>query len=130
MKKTGAHNNTLIVFTSDNGGQILAGATNGNTRDAKGSMYEGGIKVPAAVVWAGKVKSNSTSEQVQLTMYLFPTLLEAAQASVPNIIDGRSFLPTLLGENITYPERPVYFVRREGEETYGSKIMEAVRVGH
>ncbi|MDQ4139882.1 MAG: hypothetical protein M3142_05105 [Bacteroidota bacterium] len=66
---------------------------------------------------------------MQLTMDLFPTLLEAAQAPVPNKIDGRSFLPTLLGENITYPERPVYFVRREGEETYGGKIIEAVRVG-
>jgi arylsulfatase A-like enzyme len=129
LKKTGAYRNTIIVFTSDNGGQVTAGATNGHTRDAKGSMYEGGIKVPAVVAWPAKVKGNSSAEQVQLTMDLFPTLLQAAQAPIPHKIDGRSFLPTLLGENIIYPERPVYFVRREGEETYGGKIIEAVRVG-
>ncbi len=129
LKKTGAYQNTIIVFTSDNGGQISAGATNGTTRDAKGSMYEGGLKVPAVVVWPGKVKAGSSAEQVQLTMDIFPTLLQAAQVPFPGKIDGRSFLPTLLGENSIYPERPVYFVRREGEETYGGKIIEAVRVG-
>jgi len=129
LKKSGAYQNTIIVFTSDNGGQISAGATNGPTRDAKGSMYEGGLKVPAIVAWPGKVKAGRTAEQVQLTMDLFPTLLEAAQVPIPNKLDGRSFLPTLLGGDVTYPERPVYFVRREGEETYGGKIIEAVRVG-
>jgi arylsulfatase A-like enzyme len=129
LKKSGAYHNTILIFSSDNGGQITAGANNGHTRDAKGSMYEGGLKVPAGVIWPGKIKPGSISEQVLLTMDIFPTLLNAAQIPFAGKTDGRSFLPTLLGQNHHYPERPVYFVRREGQEMFGGKIIEAVRLG-
>jgi arylsulfatase A-like enzyme len=78
LKENGFYNNTFIVFTSDNGGQIGVGANNGLLRAGKGTMYEGGIRVPMCAVWLGKIKAGSRSDRVALTMDLFPTICEAA----------------------------------------------------
>ena len=56
LKETGLADNTLVVFTSDNGGQLNVGANNGPLRDGKQSMYEGGLKVPMAAVWPGRIE--------------------------------------------------------------------------
>ena len=96
LKATGQYDNTLIVFTSDNGGHLPSLANNGPTRDGKQSMYEGGLRVPAAIVWPGKIKPGTVSDQVNLTMDIFPTLLEVAGTQPVPSIEGRSFLPTLL----------------------------------
>ncbi len=121
--------NTLVIFTSDNGGQLSVGANNGVLRDGKQSMYEGGLKVPACVVWPGKITPGSRTEQIALTMDIFPTLCEAAGADFSHIIDGRSFLSALLGRPGAEEERDLFFHRREGGERYGGLTINAVRRG-
>ena len=129
IETNGYSKNTLIVFTSDNGGQLNVGANNGSLRDGKQSMYEGGLRVPAAVVWPGVVESGSTSDYPALTMDIYPTLLDAAGVPVTHFIDGRSFLPTLHGKDQPWEERYLFFSRREGGLRYNGKTIEAVRHG-
>ncbi len=130
LDETGLAKNTLVIFTSDNGGQLSAGANNGPWRDGKQSMYEGGLRVPAVVRWPGVVAPGSRCAQVLLTMDIFPTVVEAAGGECPPGIDGRSFLPYLKGaKEVPWPERSLYFVRREGGLRYGGKTIEALRLG-
>ena len=130
LKATGQYDNTLIVFTSDNGGHLPSLANNGPTRDGKQSMYEGGLRVPTALVWPSRIKPGTISPQVNLTMDLFPTLLEAAGATPSPTLEGRSFLPTLLGQRPTdETNRPLYFTRREGGTEYGGQCSYALRQG-
>lgn len=129
LKATGLDRNTLVVFTSDNGGQLDLGANNGALRGSKGSMYEGGLKEPMTAAWPGRIKPGSHSEQIGLTMDLFPTVLEATGVTRRPEIDGVSFLSVLLGREIVGPERTLFFTRREGGVAYGGKTIDAVRRG-
>jgi arylsulfatase A-like enzyme len=129
LRENGHLENTLIVFTSDNGGQLNVGANNGPLRDGKGSMYEGGLRVPAIIVWPGVTQPGSTSAYPALTMDLYPTLLEAAGVPLKHFIDGRSFGPTLRGEGQEWQDRYLFFSRREGNPQYNGKTIEAVRQG-
>src|SRR5690606_34826935 len=63
LKATGQYENTLIIFLSDNGGNLDAGDNNGNLRDGKQSTYEGGIRIPAIWVWPGRIKPGSVSRE-------------------------------------------------------------------
>jgi len=130
LKTSGQYENTLIIFTSDNGGHLPSLANNGPTRDGKQSMYEGGLRVPTAIAWPGKIKPGTVSPQVNLTMDLFPTLLEVAGVRSDRAIEGRSFLKTLLVETFQpEPNRPLYFTRREGGTDYGGECIYALRLG-
>ena len=128
LKASGAYENTLIVFTSDNGGQVSAGASNGPLRGAKEDMYEGGIREPMCAVWPGHIRGGSRTERVALTMDLFPTICEVAGAQPPQPLDGVSLLPDLTGEQRT-DDRTLYWVRREGGPRYQGLTIEAVRKG-
>ena len=128
LKDSGLNNNTLVIFTSDNGGQLNVGANNGPLRAGKQDMYEGGIRVPMCAVWPGKIKPGSQSNRVALTMDLFPTICEAAGANIAHKIDGRSILPTLLGKYQPPEERFLFWVRREGGH-YGGRAYYAARFG-
>lgn len=120
--------NTLVIFTSDNGGQLNVGANNGNLRAGKQDMYEGGIREPMCAVWPGRIKSGSRSSRVALTMDLYPTICDAAGADITHKIDGRSILPTLLGRNQPEEDRFLFWVRREGGH-YGGRAYYAARYG-
>ena len=128
LKNTGQSNNTLIIFTSDNGGQLSVGANNGSLRAGKQDMYEGGIREPMCAVWPGKIESRSQSSRVALTMDLYPTICDAAGAKIKHKIDGRSILPTLLGGNQPEEDRFLFWVRREGGR-YGGRAYYAARYG-
>ena len=128
LKESGASDNTLVIFTSDNGGQLSVGANNGPLNGGKGGMYEGGIRVPMCTVWPGKIKPGSRSNRVALTMDLFPTICEAAGTDVDYEIDGRSILPALLGKGQPTKERFLFWVRREGGG-YSGRAYYAVRYG-
>ena len=131
LKATNQYENTLIVFTSDNGGHLPSMANNGPTRDGKQSMYEGGLRVPTAIAWPEKIGAGTVSAQVNLSMDIFPTLLEAVGAEPPRAMEGRSFLKTLLGQSpAPEPERPLYFTRREGGTDYGGQCSYALRLGN
>lgn len=129
LKESGFHDNTLVVFVSDNGGQLNVGARNGPLRDGKGTVYEGGIRVPAIASWPGNIAPGTFSDAVLTTMDIYPTLLEAARARITQIIDGTSFLDSVLGGPDPDPNRLLFFSRREGGLRFGGKTIEAVRQG-
>lgn len=129
LKDMGAYENTIIVFTSDNGGRLADEANNGPFRGGKQSVYEGGIRVPAGVTWPGNIQEGSSSKRIILTMDLFPTLLEAARISYNGPLNGRSFLPALLGADQPERDEPLFFTRREGGMRYGGLTIQAVRLG-
>ena len=129
INSNGYADNTLIVFASDNGGQLSVGASNGPLRDGKQSMYEGGLRVPAIVTWPGVIAPGTQSTRPALTMDIYPTLLEAAGVPLTHFIDGESFLPTLRGEDQSWRDRRLFFSRREGGLRYNGKTVEAVREG-
>ena len=128
LKDCGVGDDTLVIFTSDNGGQLNVGANNGPLRAGKQDMYEGGVRVPMCAVWPGKIKPGSRSKHVALTMDLYPTLCEAAGVKVTHTIDGRSILPTLLGKTQPTEDRFLFWVRREGGG-YGGRAYYAARYG-
>ncbi len=129
LHNTDQYRNTVIVFTSDNGGQLNAGARNGALRGGKQMMYEGGLKVPFCAVWKNHIQPGSVSDRRALTMDLYPTFCEIAGASKTVDIEGKSILKTLLGQSQPEEARDLYFVRREGNMRYGGKTTEALRRG-
>ena len=131
LKVSGQYENTLIVFTSDNGGHLPSKANNGPLRDGKQSMYEGGLKVPTCISWPGKIKAKSVNSKDLLSMDIYPTLLEAAGLKPNNELEGKSFFDGLIGKEQDNQEaaRPLYFTRREGGTRYGGQPIYAVRLG-
>ncbi len=122
--------NTLVVFTSDNGGEQRDEANCGPTRGAKGSMYEGGLRVPTAMRWLGHIEPGSQSTALALSMDLHATALEAAGASPEPNTDGVSLLPILTGQMKDLAPRDVFFIRREGGPSFGGKTNDALIRGH
>lgn len=129
LESAGIADNTLVIFVSDNGGQLNVGANNGPLRDGKQDMYEGGIRVPMCARWPGRIPARSTSDRVAMTMDLFPTVCEACGVDWDTAIDGRSLLPTLRGEAQPIEDRTLIWGRREGGERYGGRDYYAVRQG-
>ena len=129
LSETGMAADTLVVFTSDNGGQLSVKASNGPLRDGKQSMYEGGLKVPACAVWPEKIAAGSHSDRLALTMDLFATVCETAGVRIKHTIDGESILPTLRGQSQPASGRDLFFHRREGGERYGGLTIHAIRRG-
>ena len=78
LKKTGLDQNTLVVFTADNGGSLPHAQNNDPWRDGKQSHYDGGLRVPFMVRWPGHVRPGSRSDYAGLNFDLFPTFLELA----------------------------------------------------
>lgn len=129
LDENGLAGNTLVMFSSDNGGVLANGANNGPWRSGKTHMYEGGLRVPFAARWPGHIKPGSHTERMALTMDMFPTALHAADVPPPAGIDGITLLPTLRGEAEPNSRKNHYFVRREGGPAYGGKTIEAFRQG-
>ena len=129
LDRTGIATNTLVIFTSDNGGLLANGANNGPWRSGKGHMYEGGLRVPGAARWPGVIKPATSTDRLTLTMDIFATACAVAGVQPPPKIDGASFLPTLCGETEAHERRDCYFVRREGGAAYGGKTIEVFRRG-
>jgi arylsulfatase A-like enzyme len=123
LEDNGQREDTLVIFASDNGGLVDLGSSNGPLRGQKGQMWEGGVRVPAVVSWPGHIQGGTTTPAVFATMDIFPTVLDAAGIRYPGELDGRSFLPVLLGKATTAPPRPLFFVRREapGGVYYGGR---------
>ena len=103
LDKLGISDNTIVIFTSDNGPHTEGGAdpeyfnSNGPFRGTKRDLYEGGIRVPMLVKWPGKIKAGSKTEQVSTFWDVFPTFASIVGGELPENLDGISFLPTLLG---------------------------------
>ncbi len=123
LKDLGVYDNTLIIFTSDNGA-TYNGGTDSPWFDSggpfkseygwgKGTTHEGGIRTPMVASWPGKIVSGTESDHISAFWDVMPTLCEIAGADVPEDADGISFLPALVGEKQTahdhlYWEFPSY----------------------
>ncbi len=129
LKEHGFHANTLVIFVSDNGGQLNVGAHNGPLREGKGTMYEGGLRVPAIASWPVRSATGMINNALLTTMDIYPTLLEAAGIRISHTIDGVSFLAAFQDKSDLDSDRTLFFTRREGGLHYGGKTIEAVRKG-
>ena len=114
LKNQNLENNTLVIFTSDNGGYTHYAnshfniSSNGPLRGQKKEVYEGGHRVPFIAYWPGKIKKGSQSDEIVMTIDMFPTFAELAQATIPknHQLDGISILSHLFN-NKSLPERAV-----------------------
>ena len=129
LEDTDQLSNTLVIYTSDNGGAVNVGAHNGPLRGQKGQMYEGGIRVPTCAMWPGYIQDGHVTDQVALLMDLFPTICEVAGAPIPEGIEGRSIWQTLQGEQQDFSERILYWLRREGGQQFLGQCQHAIRRG-
>ena len=95
LKQHGLDDNTLVIFTSDNGATF--GGSTGGLRGMKGATYEGGYRVPFIARWPGKIPAGKTSDALGVTMDVFATVLAAAGAKMPDdrVLDGHDLLPVL-----------------------------------
>ncbi|MBX3239269.1 MAG: sulfatase [Chitinophagaceae bacterium] len=115
LKQKNIEKNTVFIFTSDNGGLSLAPPRGGESfthnlplRVGKGSVYEGGIRVPLIVKYDGVVKQGTVSKNYVIAEDIFPTLLEIAgirNAKVIQKVDGKSFVPSLRNAAVTDTNR-------------------------
>ncbi len=129
LKELGIDDNTIVMFSSDNGPHKEGGAdpdffdSNGPVRGYKRDLYDGGIRVPFMVRWPGKIKAESTSKHVSAFWDFLPTACQLARVDVPQDIDGISFLPELLGKKQPQHEY-LYWEFHENKAT-----DQAVRMG-
>jgi len=130
LENTGQLANTLVIYTSDNGGQLNVGATNGDLKGGKGQMYEGGIRVPTCAMWPDGIEKGQVCDNVAMLMDLFPTACEIAGVSVNHEIEGLSILPTLRGGNQNFSDRAMYWIRKDGGPSFLGLNQHAVRRGN
>lgn len=131
IESLGLKDNTLVIFTSDNGPTFrrLGGSDSaffksaGPFKGLKGSLYEGGIRVPFIARWPGKIKPNTVSHHVSAFWDMFPTFCEVAGVQAPKGLDGISFLPALLGDPIQIQHEYLYWEF----PSYGGQ--QAIRMG-
>lgn len=128
IKAAGIEENTIVIFSSDNGGSIPHSQRNGNLRGGKQDHWEGGIRVPTCVVWPGKVPQKRSNE-IGMTMDFLPTLCEIAGVSVSQPINGVSLADIWLRGGKADPDRTMIWVRREGNRRYQGRAYYAIRKG-
>ena len=103
LEDSNVADNTVVVFTSDNGGLSTSeGSPTSNLplRGGKGWVYEGGIREPWIVRYPGKTKAGSTSDELICSIDLFPTIAAAADIAVQHEIDGIDIMPALQGQTL------------------------------
>ncbi|MDT7829331.1 sulfatase [Pricia sp. S334] len=133
LKANGLESNTLVVFTSDNGG-IRSIATQFPLRAGKGSYYEGGIRVPGIVKWPGVVKPGSTHDRPVTNLDFFPTFKNLLGMDLPDQpLDGKSLLPILQGKSLKkrplYWHFPIYLQKYDSEKDDGRDPLFRTRPG-
>ena len=127
LDRQGLTNNTLVIFTSDNGGDRLS--RNEPLFHRKGTVWEGGTRVPGLVTWPGRLPAGKTSDQVAITMDFTATILSAAGTKPPagRVLDGIDLLPILAGKE-PLRERTLFWRYNRSVER-GGRRQKAVRKG-
>src|SRR5262249_42708448 len=129
IKKLKLDEQTIVMFSSDNGPTNAGGSdpeffeSAWPLRGLKGSLYEGGIRVPFLARWPGKIKAGTTSDLPAGFFDLLPTFCAIAGVDAPKDIDGVSLLPTLLGKGGQIKHSYLYW------EFPGYGGQQAVRLG-
>jgi len=129
LKDLKIDDNTIIIFTSDNGPHKEGGVdpkffqSSGPLRGIKRDLYEGGIRVPLIVRWPGKIKEGTVSDRISAFWDFLPTAAEMARVKAPAPLDGLSLLPTLLGKPQTNQHDFLYW------EFHERGFQQAARMG-
>jgi len=117
LKRLGLDDNTIVLFTSDNGPWLVKKEDGGCAlplRDGKGTTYDGGVRVPCVVRWPGKIPAGTVCAEMATAMDILPTFSRLAGASVPTdrTIDGRDIWPLMSGaEGASSPHEALFFYR-------------------
>ncbi len=127
LDELGIADNTIVVFTSDNGAEIFSWPDGGNTpfRGEKGTTYEGGFRVPCVVRWPGVIKPGTIINEIMSHEDWMPTLLAAAgepdvkeklltglkagDKTFKNHLDGYNFMPFFKGEDAKGPRHEIFY---------------------
>lgn len=122
VRESGIAENTMVIFTSDNGG--ARGLSNKPLRGGKGSGYEGGHREPTVVWWPGTIPAGTTSDEVATALDLHPTFAKMVGKAMPSdrVIDGKDIAPLLLGEAGAKTPHDRFFYQQGGK-------LRAVRSG-
>jgi arylsulfatase A-like enzyme len=113
LRRCRLENDTLVVFSSDNGPWLSYGEHAGSAgvlREGKGTVYEGGVRVPCIFSWPGKLSTNRVSDEFLMTIDVLPTIAALTGAKAPNSIDGRNVWPLIEGRSgAKNPHEAYYF---------------------
>lgn len=130
LKELGLAENTLILFTSDNGGESNV-TSNAPLRGGKSELYEGGIREPFIAYWPGTIKPGAVSEQVVNTLDIYPTLLELAaiKPAANQVLDGISLAPVLKGNTKPFARTLYWHYPLPKPHFLGGRSAGAIRSG-
>jgi arylsulfatase A-like enzyme len=126
LRKNDLYENTLVIFTSDNGPWLSYGDHAGSAeplREGKGTMFDGGCREPTVMWWPGKIPAGTVCREPAMTIDILPTVAHLCGAKLPaHKIDGKNILPLITGEpNAQSPHEAYYF--------YYGRELQAVRMG-
>ena len=127
LVELGLEKNTLFLFFSDNGDAPRTNTGHPSHRGHKGSVYEGGTRVPAIAWWPGRIKPGTSTDALSITLDVMPTILSVAGIEKPKnrVLDGVDLSPVLF-EQKTLPARPLYW----GSLSNNGARSEALRDGN
>lgn len=115
LKKEGIEDNTIIFFLSDNGGPVKHAANNYPLKGAKGDLFEGGIRVPFAMQWSGKIPAGIIYSNPVISLDIMATITELSGAKIDpeRPLDGVNLIPFLLGEKEGKPHEYLFWRKWE-----------------
>lgn len=119
--------NTIIIFTSDNGGALHYSASNKPFNGGKGNMLEGGIRIPCIVKWSNVIKPGVVNDPIML-MDFYPTLVSISREFNDYNLPSKNILPLLKDEQLSYESRFMVWIRREGH-VFGGRDFYAISNG-
>ncbi|WP_439481301.1 sulfatase family protein [Cyclobacterium plantarum] len=120
LRTHGLAENTLVIFTSDNGPWLSYGRHSGSPgelREGKGTSWEGGVRVPTIMKWPGIIPEGKVQDQVAMTIDILPTIAHITGAALPEKkIDGKNILPLIkVEENASSPQDAYYIYYNQNE---------------
>ena len=105
--------NTIVLLMSDNGPWYHFGnnaGSSGGFREGKGTVFEGGTRVPCLIRWTGKIKAGNVTGELMTNMDILPTVVAMTHSDLPKkSIDGKNFLPLMLGQTMNSPREVMYY---------------------
>ncbi|HUT46069.1 MAG TPA: arylsulfatase [Sedimentisphaerales bacterium] len=134
LKDLALDDNTLVIFTSDNGPTFNGGSDSAffesakPLRGLKASVYEGGIRVPYIARWPGRIKAASTSNHISAFWDFLPTCCELIGEDTPQDIDGISMLPTLFGRHQEQRKHEYLYWELSGQQAIRMGKWKALRL--